>query len=395
MPFALVGVFAMPFLPPLLAATNAAEPTATPHPIQLCVDASGHGLTLQPQTTPPPLSEGGLLFHPLGCSLCGTDAEKLAAAKVPEGTVLGHEVVGTVASIHPNAPSTTNGDTLAVGDRIVVAHHVPCGDCHYCLNQSPSMCRTFKASNLLPGGFASVVSVSAAHIAQTTFRIPSHISNREALCIEPVACILRGLRRLPPRTQGRVGVVGLGFIGLVAAQLLKQQGDVVIGVDKLPARLHLASVAGYVDASLEAAEPERLAPQLAPFLPQGCDGLDAVVLTILTPQSLAMALGLLREGGSLLLLAGSPQAVPLVSNALYYKEISLITSYSPSLEDLHTAAHLICTRQLSLTPLLTHEFPITEFQAGLEAYRKQEALKVYYRLPPLSTESVGITSPFS
>lgn len=77
---------------------------------------------------------GELLLRVHGCGLCGSDIVKIvAAAAAPD--VLGHEVVGEVTAVGPGLRR------FAPGDRLVVAHHVPCFQCHYCRHGSPSMCR--------------------------------------------------------------------------------------------------------------------------------------------------------------------------------------------------------------------------------------------------------------
>src|SRR5262245_15840975 len=102
----------------------------------------------------PAIGPGELLLRLRGCGLCGSDIAKIVAPASPSPLVVGHEVVGDVVGAGPGAP-------FAVGERVVAAHHVPCGDCHYCGRGSASMCRAFKASNLDPGGFAEFVRVPA------------------------------------------------------------------------------------------------------------------------------------------------------------------------------------------------------------------------------------------
>jgi L-iditol 2-dehydrogenase len=58
---------------------------------------------------------------------------------------------------------------FAPGDRLVVAHHVPCFACHYCRRGSPSMCRHFNRINLDPGGFAERVRVPAPNVEHASF----------------------------------------------------------------------------------------------------------------------------------------------------------------------------------------------------------------------------------
>ena len=90
----------------------------------------------------PSAGPGELLLKVNGCGLCGTDIGKILKGEIPPPMVFGHEVVGTVVDAGGGI------EDYRVGDRLVVAHHVPCFTCHYCRRGSPSMCRTFKAMNL-------------------------------------------------------------------------------------------------------------------------------------------------------------------------------------------------------------------------------------------------------
>jgi L-iditol 2-dehydrogenase len=322
----------------------------------------------------------GALIKTLGGGLCGTDVEKILQHKVPEGTVLGHEMVGEIialgANYHPDA-NRQEATTFAVGDRVVVAHHVPCGVCHYCINASPSSCETFKATNLNPGGFAEFFAISAEHLRHTCFKVPAHIATREAACVEPLACVLRAVHRVGAVRNGSVAVIGLGFIGLLASQVFQQQGWQVLGLDLNPQRLALANVAQYCHMVGHPTEHSEAWQAWVHQLPT--HKVDVVCLTVVNAATMAQALTLVRNGGTVLLMAGAGKtAMGLDSNALYYREINVVTSYSPALEDLARSAELIMNRTVSLTPLLTHPLPAASFTEGLEAYTKGEAIKVIF-----------------
>lgn len=333
----------------------------------------------------PSLPPGGALVRMTGCGLCGTDVEKLVQRRVKPGTVLGHEVVGIVTAVDESAPR------FAVGQRVVVAHHVPCQSCHYCHNGSPSMCRQFKATNLAPGGFAEWFAVSHAHWQHTTFAIPSHIADREAACIEPLACVIRAVDRLRPTPhQPTAAIIGMGFIGLLAGQTFQQRGYKTLGVDVNPARMALADIAGMVDAFYM---PEIHDTLLERFLneqtPTG--HVDVVCLTAVNPKALSLALRLVRDGGQLLVLAGrsgtpddgEEDSLGLL-NTLYHREINVVTSYSPSLQSLQEAAHWVFQRRVRLTPLVTHPLPLEQFEEGVALYLRGEAIKVFYAGPTVT-----------
>src|SRR5208282_2976189 len=123
------------------------------------------------------------------CGLCGTDIVKIYNESLQPPIPLGHEVAGRIEELGSGATK------FKVGDRVVVAHHVPCFECHYCRRGHPSMCREFKRTNLFPGGLAQFVRVSEQHLKHTTFKIPAKVGFTEASQTEPLACCLRNARR--------------------------------------------------------------------------------------------------------------------------------------------------------------------------------------------------------
>src|SRR5204863_653096 len=207
---------------------------------------------LGPETWPRPvIGAGEVLLRLRGCGLCGSDIAKIGvpATKVP--VVLGHELVGDVVEIGAGVAG------VAVGDRAVAAHHVPCGACHFCRRGSESMCAAFKASNLDPGGFAEYVRVPAENVRHALFKVPRHVSDEAASFVEPLACCLRAVRRARVQPGDTAVVVGLGSIGCLFVQLLKRAGAAVVGADALAERAVFArglgaAAAGTLEAAAEA-----------------------------------------------------------------------------------------------------------------------------------------------
>ena len=104
----------------------------------------GSGRIVAGEWPRPRAGAGELVLRVRGCGLCGSDIAKIVAADARAPLVLGHEVVGEVVEVGPGAAG------FVEGDRVVAAHHVPCGECHYCRRRSESMCRAFKTSTTSP-----------------------------------------------------------------------------------------------------------------------------------------------------------------------------------------------------------------------------------------------------
>lgn len=322
----------------------------------------------------PAIPDEGALIRVLGCGLCGSDLDKVVNSKAQPGSVLGHEIVGIIEALAPNAPTD-----WSVGDRLVSAHHVPCGTCHYCLSDSESMCRQFKSTNFSPGGFAQYLSLTRQHLEKTAFKVPNGITDAEASCVEPLACVLRGLRRGRQQNQKSVAVVGLGFIGLMAAQVYQNQGSTVYGIDLAESRLKLAEAECFVK---KAFHPIQQADDIKEILtadtPTG--QVDTVFLSVVNNNTLDLALDLVRDGGNLIIFTSGPAKTSLDPSRLYFREINLITTYSPALLDLKNAADMVFNRKIRLQPLLSHELPLRDIQQGVDLYQQAQALKVFIRM---------------
>jgi len=346
----------------------------------------------------PAAGPGELLLRLRGCGLCGSDILKIdqlnqhgginqhggpspgppsppdvRAAPAEPGRpsiplVFGHELVGDVVEVGLGVGG------FAAGDRVVAAHHVPCGACHYCRRGSASMCRAFKASNLDPGGFADYVRVPAENVRYATFRLPPSLGDEAASFVEPLACCHRAVRRMRPERGDTCVVVGLGSIGGLFVQLLTRAGVTVIGVDRLPARNELARRLGATIAGM----PENV--DFSARALSGGRGVDHVMVTAGGAAVLPWAADAVRDGGSVHYFAGGPgDALPLPLATLYHRELTVSSTYSSSPADLAAAFDLLVSGQIRVDELISHRLPLERLEEGVDLMRRHLALKVFVR----------------
>jgi L-iditol 2-dehydrogenase len=333
--------------------------------------------TLVIQNIPAPdLPMDGALIRVIACGVCGSDLDKLHHRHVPSGTVLGHEVVGVIDQLSDQARARF--PQLMEGQRVAVAHHVPCQDCHYCRHGSPSMCRQFKQTNLHSGGFGQWVGVSAHHLAQTVFPLPSFVDDLEASCMEPLACCLRAIDRIPPGVGSDVLMVGMGFIGTLTAYAMTRNGYRLYGTDIRSDRLAYALEQSLIQCG--AVEPEKLT-HLVNDATHG-RGVDVVFLTVVTPETIDLALHHVRDGGVILLFCSrGSHRVKIDPDILYFRELTIMTSYSPSLHHLQTAYDWII--QGSVKPVVSHlvqSWPLNRIREAIEHYQAGTVIKVLITL---------------
>lgn len=309
----------------------------------------------------PAIGDGEFLLALDACGLCGTDVMKLDTRA--KNAVLGHELVGRVAKAGSGSP-------FREGERVVVSHHVPCGDCHWCRKGQESMCRQFKSTNIEPGGFAEFVRIPALHAKHTSFRVHDDLDPIAASQMEPLACVLRNVKRLGAEKGDVVGIVGLGAIGQMTAQLLTLFGATPVGLDLDAERVKPFSRWGKAfsdDAAFSEAGRQA----------SGGRGFDAVVYSAGGPALVAKSLGWLRDGGTINVFASfHPDPIlPLDLNQVYHRELTVISSYSPSLADLKEAFNMIASRKFDPLLLSPASFPLSAFNDAVAAVKSRKTLK--------------------
>jgi L-iditol 2-dehydrogenase len=314
----------------------------------------------------PQIGPGELLVRVSGCGLCGSDILKVTSPATKAPAVFGHEVVGRVVDVGAGVTR------FSPGQRVVVAHHVPCFACHYCLRGSPSMCREFKQSNLDPGGFAELCRVPAANVENATFALPEAMSDETASFTEPLACCLRAVKRSGAAAGDTLIVVGLGSIGCLLTRLFAMRGARVFGADLAPARRALGRAAGArvfdAEADFDAAVREAS---------QG-RGADIVMLTAGGAALLPWVAARIRDGGHIHYFAGGTgESLPLPLAELYHRELTVTATYSSSPAELREAFGLLADGTVRVDGLISHRLPLADLAEGVELMKRQEAVKVY------------------
>ncbi len=107
----------------------------------------------------PEVGPGEILVRVHTCGICGTDLKKISTGSHSAPRIFGHETAGIVAKVGERVRK------FSVGDRVVVFHHIPCGECYYCRAQDLRAVRYLQESGMhggvraRGGGFAEYVRV--------------------------------------------------------------------------------------------------------------------------------------------------------------------------------------------------------------------------------------------
>ena len=300
----------------------------------------------------------GAIVKVLGCGLCGSEIVKLKHKLVKSGTVLGHEIVAQIVEID----SETN---FKKDDVIVTSHHIPCGKCEYCKNGNVSMCRHFKETNIRPGGFSELVFVSDEHLKNVAYLKPENLTEEEASFYEPLGCCVRAVKRASLRENSTVLVIGLGSIGIIMAQALKAFGMNVIGCDLLASRVQILKNLGIEAFTLN----------------EMCESIkaDGVFMTSGSDKAIDTALKFVRDGGKILVFSSTPQNFGYANNEIYYRELTVLGSYSPAPIDLKDSLELLATKQVRVSGLST-VYTLDKVQKAINDTLENKIMKAYIKV---------------
>ncbi|MFC1958365.1 alcohol dehydrogenase catalytic domain-containing protein [Chloroflexota bacterium] len=306
----------------------------------------------------PSIGRDELLIRVETCGICGSDVmEWYRLDRAP--LVLGHEVGGQVVGVGEGV------ERYKEGDRVSVAHHVPCNTCHYCLSGNHTVCDTLRKTNFDPGGLAEYIRLPAINVDRGVFLLPGEISYEGATFIEPLACVLRGLRKAQMQPSNSVLIIGAGIVGLLYVQLARALGaGRLVATDINNFRLEAAQRFG-ADAAIHAEEdlPVRLRQHNQGRLA------DLVIVCTGAVSAITQALKSVERGGTILFFAPTDPSVtvPISINEFFFRnDITLTTSYAGSPADYQMALELIRAGTVPVSQMITHCLPLSETALGFQ-----------------------------
>ena len=314
------------------------------------------------------LNKRGAIIKVIGCGLCGSDIVKFKHNIAKNGDVLGHEIVGFIEEIN----SDTN---FQVGDKIVSSHHIPCFKCTFCEHENYSMCEHFKQTNIVPGGFCEKIYLSEEHLKNVAYKVPNNITNEEISFYEPLGCCIRAIERCNLRKNDKILVIGLGSIGLIMAQAIQAFGYKVFACDLLEERIKLANQKGV--ESFNSKDLNSFVNVIKEKTSQY--GVDAVFMTSGADKAIDVALKTIKNGGKILVFSSTPNNFGYANNEIYYKELTILGSYSPSPQDLKDSYDLLINKKIDVKNITT-TYLLKDIQKAFDDTISNNVYKAYIKI---------------
>lgn len=345
-------------------------------------------------------------------TVCGSDLHLYHKEfdRLEKGDVLGHEFMGIVEEVGPECK------TLQVGDRIVVAFGISCGNCWYCKERFPTACENTNPSEImetlyghrsagiygyshLTGGYwgGQAEYVRVIHPDCNTLKVPATLTDEQALFLSDIVCTGYHATELGSVKPGQtVAIWGQGPVGLMATMWSKFRGaGKIIVLDGNPERLELArSRFGALTINYRNEKSIDRLWELAPGGPDVCidatgfrfsKGLlhkvmRATMMETDTPETLYDCIKVCRKYGIVSVVAdyyNFANAFPI--GPLMEKGLSLRCGQATAQRYWHDLIKHIESGEVDPTFLITHRMPLEEIDKAYDMFdkKKDEMIKVF------------------
>lgn len=309
-----------------------------------------------------------LLIRIKKTAICGTDVhiykwDEWSQKTIPVPMVVGHEYVGVVEAMGEGVRGFNKGD------RVSGEGHITCGHCRNCRAGRRHLCRnTIGVGVNRPGAFAEYLVIPA----DNAFKLPDDISDDLAAIFDPFGNAVHTALAFDLVGED-VLITGAGPIGIMAAAVARHVGarHVVI-TDVNEYRLELATRMGAtraVDVS-----KEKLTDVMNELGMK--EGFDVGLEMSGVPSAFGQMLETMNHGGKIAMLGIPPQSVAIDWNQVIFKGLTIKGIYGREMFETWYKMASLLQSGLDLSPILTHNLPVDEFQKGFEIMTSGQSGKV-------------------
>lgn len=312
----------------------------------------------------PRIGPGEVLIRVETCGVCHTDLKKIAYDLLPPPRVYGHETAGVIAEVGAGVTR------YSPGDRVIVFHHIPCGQCFYCRRKLYAQCPVYKKVGVTAGfeaaggGFAQYVRVMDWIVKRGIEKIPDGVSFEQACFVEPVNTCLKAVKLVDPQPEDVTVILGQGPIGLIFTMITARLGTKILATDTMGSRRALSLRFG----AQEVFDPrDNLLEERIRAMTDG-RGADVVIVAASAPGVVEQAVRCSRPGARIMLFAQTShqERIEVSGAAICMEERLLCGSYSASVDLQAESAELVFSGALPVAELVSHRFPLSEIHVGIE-----------------------------
>jgi threonine 3-dehydrogenase len=316
----------------------------------------------------PTIGPTDLLIEIHRTAICGTDIhiynwDAWSQRTIPVPMTVGHEYAGVVVDLG----SAVQG--FKVGDRVSGEGHIVCGQCRNCLAGKRHLCRhTVGVGVNRPGCFAEYLSLPYPN----AFKLPEEISDEVASILDPFGNATHSALSFDLVGED-VLITGAGPIGCMAAAICKHVGArYVVVTDVNDYRLELAKQLGATRVVNVARE--QVADAVKDL--RMAEGFDIGLEMSGNAGAFRDMLKTMNNGGRVALLGIPPNDTAIDWDQVIFKGLILKGIYGREMFETWYKMKTMLQSGLQIAPIITHRFPIDEFQKGFDVMRSGQSGKV-------------------
>jgi len=301
--------------------------------------------------------------------ICTSDIHVLSKAmKMPDGNIVGHEYSGVVSEVG-------NGvEALRVGDRVVCELAVGyCGNCKMCRRGKYELCPSKRPPGWVSQGIYTEYAVMRSRIVH---RLPDSIPLDVAALAEPIAiCVYGCLERARIQKEDLTLIYGMGPIGLLSLIVLRDFGvEKIVCVSPTKHGRERLTLAKELGADLVIATEDFVPRTL--FEQTGEKGVDCVVECSGAEPAINEGIRLLNRDGKFVGLGiAHHDSVNIAYNTALLNPLTLTYSCTSSHTSWITTLGIMERNQSLLQRLITHRFPLAEWEKAYRAIETRQAIK--------------------
>ncbi len=327
---------------------------------------AGPGLELVDVPRPAPGPDEALVKVD-ACSICGTDVhiyvwDAWSEARIKPPRIIGHEFAGHVVEVGRNV------SRVSAGDYVSSDSHLVCGHCRQCRTGQAHVCESYRILGVdVDGCFCEYVKIPQTSLWHNAASMPPRVASLQDPFGNAVMSTLNG-----PVACQSVLVVGCGVIGLMAVAIARSCGaSMVIGVDINSYRLDLAKKLGahhVIDGRGDwLDEVARLTG----------GGADVVLEMSGNAGAIRNCFKAARNAGrvSLLGIPARPVEIDLAQDVVF-KALRVDGVTGRRIWDTWYQTAALLGGILDITPLITHEIDMEDYEVGFELMKDGRCGKV-------------------
>ncbi|BBU99396.1 L-threonine 3-dehydrogenase [Providencia hangzhouensis] len=316
----------------------------------------------------PELGHNDVMIKIRKTAICGTDVhiynwDEWSQKTIPVPMVVGHEYIGEIVAIGQEVKG------FKIGDRVSGEGHITCGHCRNCRGGRTHLCRnTIGVGVNREGCFAEYLVIPAFN----AFKIPDNIPDEIAAIFDPFGNAVHTALSFDLVGED-VLVSGAGPIGIMAAAVCRHVGarHVVI-TDVNDYRLELAKKMG-VSRAVNVSR-ENLKDVMTELGMK--EGFDVALEVSGSPAAFQTMLDTMNHGGRIALLGIPPASMATDWSQVIFKGLFIKGIYGREMFETWYKMATLIQSGLDLSPIITHQFSIDEFQKGFDIMRSGQSGKV-------------------